>query len=413
MLSFNNYQDYDEKFYKIFNVNLKKNWYEMLRKVKDYIDKNEKKPSSSDRDPEIKALGRWLIQQQQKYSSRKKIMNLSDIRLSWEKFFEEYSKYFKTNKDNWYITLEKVKCYINENHKRPSNKDEDPGVRKLGQWLSNQQYNYSSQTNIMVDIKIREFWENFLKETDLFKSNVEHWYKTLEDVKNYIKQYKKTPSTQDKDPDVKFLGRWISNQQSNYKSRDYIMKIPEVQESWTKFIEETDVLSSHVEKWYRSLEKAKNYIKQYKKRPSKTDQNPETRQIGEWISHQQHKYLCQKEIMSDVNIRESWIEFTKENSEYFKSNEKAWYETLAEVKAYIDENNKSPSNIDTNSKIRKLARWISYQHKNYLFQNRIMKNEQIRKSWEEFVEKYNTQINKYKKRRHFYVENICHKKIKS
>jgi len=50
---------------------------------------------------------------------------------------------------------------------------------------------------------------------------------------------------------------------------------------------------------------------------------------------------------------------------YFQTNEENWIQTLNQVKAYIDENNKKPSSEDKNVGIKKLGIWIGTQQKNY------------------------------------------------
>ena len=52
---------------------------------------------------------------------------------------------------------------------------------------------------------------------------------------------------------------------------------------------------------------------------------------------------------------------------------------------YINKNNKKPSNHDKNIEIKFYGRWISGQLKNYKNNEQIMKNENIKKLWEEFV----------------------------
>jgi hypothetical protein len=46
----------------------------------------------------------------------------------------------------------------------------------------------------------------------------------------------KKPSTIDKNKDVKILGKWVSNQQTNYKKKEQNMKDKEIYDMWTNFI---------------------------------------------------------------------------------------------------------------------------------------------------------------------------------
>ena len=62
-------------------------------------------------------------------------------------------------------------------------------------------------------------------------------------------------------------------------------------------------------------------------------------------------------------------------------NEEKWYLRRDELSAYIDANGKTPQKTQ-------LGEWVSTQKKNYKKQAQIMSNPEIRKSWEEMLEKY-------------------------
>ena len=70
------------------------------------------------------------------------------------------------------------------------------------------------------------------------------------------------------------------------------------------------------------------------------------------------------------------------------SNDEKWNDTLEKVKMYIKTNNKLPSVKDKNKDIRQLKLWISNQKKNYSKQKDIMKQENIRNKWEDFISTY-------------------------
>ena len=70
---------------------------------------------------------------------------------------------------------------------------------------------------------------------------------------------------------------------------------------------------------------------------------------------------------------------------YFLSNEEEWESKLEEVKAYIDKEKKRPSESSKDDTTKKLGKWISTQQQNYSKREKIMKEESIRKKWEEFV----------------------------
>ena len=67
----------------------------------------------------------------------------------------------------------------------------------------------------------------------------------------------------------------------------------------------------------------------------------------------------------------------------------SWTDKLDQVKVYIDTNNKRPSLKDKNIDIKQLGKWLSTQQQNYNINIKecryIMKEENIKKKWEEFI----------------------------
>jgi hypothetical protein len=91
--------------------------------------------------------------------------------------------------------------------------------------------------------------------------------------------------------------------------------------------------------------------------------------------------------MTNKKKRKIWNEFvnSEKYKKYFLSNVEEWQNNFIEVKKYIDDNNKRPSNIDNDEKIKKLGIWIRTQVKNYKKELNIMKNEIIRNEWDKFI----------------------------
>jgi hypothetical protein len=65
-----------------------------LGKLKKYIDENKKRPSTSNKNKEIKILGAWLSKQKLTYKKCAYVMAYKHIREKWEAFVEQYKDYF-------------------------------------------------------------------------------------------------------------------------------------------------------------------------------------------------------------------------------------------------------------------------------------------------------------------------------
>jgi hypothetical protein len=220
-------------------------------------------------------------------------------------------------------------------------------------------------------------------------SNDEMWNDTLEKLRLYIETNNKLPSAKDKNKDIKQLGMWISTQKTKYNNKEYIMKEENIRNIWEDFINTySHLFMSNDEIWNDTLEKVKMYIETNNKLPSQHNKNKDIKQLGRWISTQKTKYNNKEYIMKEENIRNIWEDFINTYSHLFMSNDEMWNDTLEKAKLYIETNNKLPSATDKNKEIKQLGWWISTQKKNYSKQEKIMKEENIRNIWEDFINTY-------------------------
>ncbi len=149
--------------YKEYFLSNEELWYQNLNKVSEYIDINNKRPSSSDKNKDIKTLGSWINNQQNNYKIKIKIMAEPHIYNKWTEFIEEYKEYVFSNEEGWNNNLNKVKEYINTNNKRPSQHDKNENIKVLGNWISCQLKNYKTKIQIMTNIQIYEEWSKFIE----------------------------------------------------------------------------------------------------------------------------------------------------------------------------------------------------------------------------------------------------------
>jgi superfamily II DNA or RNA helicase/ribosomal protein S20 len=306
-----------EEFIRDYSEHFKSNkeiWNDMLKKVKEYIDKNGERPSTTDKNRNIKMLGQWLCDQQNKYSKKIYNMQNDEIRIQWEVFIKDYHKYFKSYEESWNDILKQVKKYINKTEKRPSCHSKNGDIKKLGQWFGQQQKNYPKKTEIMKNKEIRTIWEEFMKEySHHFKTNEEKWNDTLKRVKDYINENGKRPSSENKNGNIKMLGCWIGTQQKNYPKKVKIMKNKEIRTMWREFIKEyIEYFKTNEEKWKETLKQVKEYIDENGERPTYRDKEVNTKMLGKWIQHQQENYQRKMYIMKNEKFRTIWEDFAKE-----------------------------------------------------------------------------------------------------
>ena len=90
----------------------------------------------------------------------------------------------------------------------------------------------------------------------------ELWNEKLERLNSYVIENKKLPSCKDKEPKIKQMGNWISNQKKFYAESMYIMKNQTIREKWEDFTNKHSILfMSNEEIWINTLKDVEMYIK--------------------------------------------------------------------------------------------------------------------------------------------------------
>ena len=91
--------------------------------------------------------------------------------------------------------------------------------------------------------------------------------------------------------------------------------------------------------------------------------------------------------MFHLTIRKLWEEFINEPKykKYFISDEDEWKLNLEWIKKYMNNKNKKPSTNSENTEIRKYGYWIQNQKFNYKNIKHIMKNDNVKKIWKDFI----------------------------
>ena len=242
----------------------------------------------------------------------------------------------------------------------------------------------------MKNEEIKKEWEKFMNDyEELFKTNEELWNENKNKVIDYVKEYNILPSRHSKDNEIKTLGSWINNQKKNYKNNKEIMKNKEIRKEWEKFMNDYEELfKTNEELWNENKNKVIDYIKENNILPSQYNKDIEIKKLGVWISHQKTNYKNNKDIMKNEENRKEWEKFMNDYKELIKTDIEKWNENKNKVIDYIKEKNILPSDHNKEIEIKKLGKWISHQKTNYKNNKEIMKNEEIKKEWEKFMNDY-------------------------
>ena len=364
-------------------------WMEKLDCVKKYIDENHKKPSNKDKDNKIKKLGYFLKNQLHNYKNKIHLMKNKNIYDLFTNFLKKYKQYLVDSTERWKINLENVKKYIDKTKKKPSQYYKNIEIHKLGIFLVIQFKNYKNRKNIMKDENIYNLFTNFLEQyKDFFIDNTGQWKINLENVKNYIDEYKQRPNPKSKNIEIKKLGTFLDTQLQNYKNKKNIMNDENIYNLFTNFLEQyKEFFIDNVEQWKIKFENVKNYIDEFKQRPNQESKNIDIKKLGTFLQTQLHNYKNKKDIMKNENIYNLFTNFLEQYKEFIDNIEQ-WKINLENVKKFIDEHRKKPSKYDKNAEIKKLGTFLQNQLKNYKKKQHIMKDETICNIFAQFLTDY-------------------------
>ena len=205
---------------------------------------------------------------------------------------------------------------------------------------------------------------------------------------NFLKVIAKNDTRIKKSYENKKLGGYISiDSVEEFDDEDVNYKI---ELKYNMVYNSLGIMKNYLEIWMKKLEMVENYIIKNNKKPSTIDKDKEIKKLGKWISAQQNNYKKNEKNMKDETIRQKWKDFTDKYIHLFLflSNDALWNNNLNLIENYIINNNKRPSGSDENKEIKKLGNWIDVQKNNYLNNKKIMKNENVRKKWKDFTDKY-------------------------
>jgi hypothetical protein len=136
-------------------------WYSMFRKVKAYMDEHGKRPTVCQLSEETAKLSKWMNKQNLHYPKNRCMFTNLEIKKTWSDLRTNplYSDHFITREEWFYIQLEKVKAYMDENSKAPDENSEDLEVKKLGEWFHYRKIDYLDWDEIMRYNSISSAWK--------------------------------------------------------------------------------------------------------------------------------------------------------------------------------------------------------------------------------------------------------------
>jgi superfamily II DNA/RNA helicase len=380
----------DENYKEIF-ISKEDIWYLNFNKLKEYIIKHKERQVKESKTKSTAKLGQWISNQLISYKNKDHRMKIPKFYDIFTKFLNDpkFKEYFMDRIELWYLNLNKVKDYLDKHGEKPSIRDSDNHIVFLGHWLINQTGNYKIRKDIMKDENIRNVFSQFINDPSYkkyFKSYEEIWYTHLNNVKQYMDKYKEKPMS-GKTTEITFLSKWLTEQAYNYLNKQNTMKIQEIYDSWTEFINNPtykQYLKSNNETWYENLEAVKQYMDKYHKKPV---EDSEDNKIARWISTQNSSYRDKTAIMKNEEIYKAYTDFLNDDryKQYMLNDKEIWLQKLDKLKDFLIKNNKKPTPNNKNEDIKCIGNWLSKQTINYRKKEGIFKNNEFYIKWTEFI----------------------------
>lgn len=219
----------------------------------------------------------------------------------------------------------------------------------------------------------------------LIDSQNENWYRIFELLKKFMDKYNKRPASYSKNIEEKQLGNWLSNQLNNYKNKIKTMRNVNIRITFENFL---DVYKKYFiisdEQWYKNFKSLNNFMDKYNKRPILHSKNADEKKLAQWLGYQLKTY---KNNTQNINIKKDFEEFINKYKQYFISNDEQWYENFKLVKEFVNTYNRLPSTHIYKEK--QLAQWFQRQITICKNNTQIMKNDNIRTLFIEFLKEHN------------------------
>jgi superfamily II DNA or RNA helicase len=278
----------------------------------------------------------------------------------------------------WYEKLEDIKKYIDKYDKFPSTHDKNSNYnRSLASWVLGQEKYYKKQIYGMKDEHRRNKWKKFRNEYKKYPiTNGEKWCFKFEEVKIFVIENDRLPScSKNEKIEIQILSRWVLTQNKRYNAYDRIMSKEKYRNLWDEFRNKYIYLFDKDE-WSINYEELELFLENNSKLPTEKTHKI----LSKWMEHQNQNYSKKNQSMQTQERRDLWDKLRNKYKPLFMSDKEIWYIHFDDVIYFVNENKILPT-VKTN---KILCNWVNAQKTNYKKGLGQMKNQEIRKKWEEF-----------------------------
>lgn len=220
-----------------------------------------------------------------------------------------------------------------------------------------------------------------------FMNHHEKWISRLDEAKDFMKKYNRSPSRYSKDDYEAQLGSWVKSQKNNCKNSLKMFQYGNILSEWTNFtMDFKKYLLTNEETWYDNLNKLKNYIDTNKKRPPCHSKNKDIEFLSSFIMTQRKNYRAKTQIMAEKEIYDKWTKFENDYDFALKDADEKWFEKLDDLRNFLQTYKKRPNKRSSNQSEKILGEWLGKQTQNLSQEKNNMKKEHIKCEFLKFME---------------------------
>ena len=149
------------------------------------------------------------------------------------------------------------------------------------------------------------------------KNGEDIWIARLVNLIDYFTNYKKIPSSDDSDENIRKLSEWINIQHINYDQNINTMVNPKIRDIWMNFKSEfNEYLMNKEERWRYMLVNVQEIIDDYDRLPS--NNIDEEKHLYKWLKENKKNGKIKKDIHKNEEIHREWKDFLNYYNKYFK-----------------------------------------------------------------------------------------------
>jgi superfamily II DNA or RNA helicase len=335
-------------------------WMKKYNKTKEWLERFGKYPSRRSDDKKESSYSKWISNQKVNYKKNK----LPQTKIV---LLETFDGWVWKKETQWMKKYKYVKNYIKENNKYPTSGSKKKKEDTYGKWVQLQRLSYKknklSKTRIKYLEKLDQWSWNFKED---------EWDKRYNEMKVFVDENNKYPTTESKIKEHKSLANWMFDQRKYYKQNKMSQERIDALEAINRWNWSKD------DDWMVKYKWVKNYVKENNKFPAKDSKENEIKTHGAWVLGQRGRYKINKLSEEKIKLLEAlpnwfWVFDT----------ETQWTERYEWIKNHIKKNN-YPSAKSNNNNERVHGDWISKQRvsfrKNKLLKERIIFLESL-KNW--------------------------------